>query len=116
MPKAEELIVFEERSVASQQRLNVQRWARALAETWGALLPTFAVVLLALVAAEQFPQSASRSCFLSLYRGDHPSLRALAHGPGLGAEGRASGPHRSRSFASGSWLGRDPSLDAATRS
>jgi diguanylate cyclase (GGDEF)-like protein len=73
VPKPEDLSLLEE-AIRSQaeQRLNVQRWARALAETGEALLTTFDVGLLARVAAEQFPQLGIESCFLSLYRGEHP--------------------------------------------
>ena len=73
VPRVEDLTSLEE-AIRSQaeQRLNVQRWARALAETGEALLTTFDVGLLARVAAEQFPQLGIESCFLSLYRGDHP--------------------------------------------
>ena len=75
VPSVEDLTRVEE-SIRSQaqQRLNVQRWARALAETGEALLTTFDVGLLARVAAEQFPELGIESCFLALYRRDRPSF------------------------------------------
>jgi diguanylate cyclase (GGDEF)-like protein len=102
VPKAEDLSLLDDviRSQA-EQRLNVQRWARALAETGEALLTTFDVSLLARVAAEQFPQLGIESCFLSLYRGDHPPFERSRLVLAWERQGKQPAAHAgSRSFAS----------------
>jgi diguanylate cyclase (GGDEF)-like protein len=61
----------------ARQRLGVQRWARALAETGEALLTTFDLKSLVEVVAKQFPRLQIHSCFLSLYKvGSEPADRS----------------------------------------